>query len=241
MGRLSKEEITNSILSRGFEPVDITAYQNKNSKIMCKCKEGHIFSASLHDIEKENFKCPSCEGNGFEEARITGEVPEKNGYRIVAFDQSSNNIGVSIYDNGKLVYYDWYKLIGEVDERLAKWYRLINDTVAKEWKPDYIIFEQIQYQKEAGVTTFQTLAEVLGVGLAAAQANGIPHDKVFNKTWQAEFNIAGSNRIAQKRNVIERVKEIFGISVTDDVGDAILIGLWCSHKLYEHWSVGVSF
>lgn len=241
MGRLSDQEITNIILAKGFKPIDISCYQNKMSKIICQCDQGHSFSSSLHDIEKSTFKCPACIGAQFKTAAINGQVPEKNGYRIVAFDQSSNNIGVSIYDNGNLVYYDWYKLTGELDERLAKWYNLINTTVVNDWKPDYVMLEDIQYQKDAGVVTFKTLAEVLGVACAALEENKIPHDKVLNKTWQAQFNIAGSNRVAQKRNVVERVKEYFGINVTDDVGDAILIGRYAANKLYEHWSVGVSF
>ena len=73
-------------------------------------------------------------------------------------------------------------------------------------------------------------------GSAAATAAETEHNKVLNKTWQSEFNIAGSNRVAQKRNVVERVKEYFNIDVTDDVGDAILIGRYAADTLYERWT-----
>ena len=106
-------------------------------------------------------------------------------------------------------------------------------TVAEEWAADFVMFEDIQYQQQAGVVTFKILAEVLGVAIAAAEEAKLEYDVVFNKTWQADFNIAGSNRVAQKKNVIDRVKEYFGIDVTDDVGDAILIGRYAANRLHE--------
>ena len=36
-------------------------------------------------------------------------------------------------------------------------------TVAEEWAADFVMFEDIQYQQQAGVVTFKILAEVLGV------------------------------------------------------------------------------
>jgi hypothetical protein len=36
--------------------------------------------------------------------------------------------------------------------------------------------------------------------------------------------ISGKDRNSQKKNVIAKVKNMFGIDVTDDVADAILIG-----------------
>ena len=236
MGRLNSEQIKNILIAKGYTAVDISSYENKNSNIIVSCPNGHIITASLEAIERPNFKCPKCIGEQFESSAANGVVPEKCGYRIVAFDQSSNNIGVSIYDNGRLVYYDWYVLQGELDIRLKKWYDLVYSTACKLWQADYIMFEDIQYQQQAGVLTFKTLAMVLGVGIAAATAAEVEHDKVLNKTWQSEFNIAGSNRVAQKRNVVERVKEYFNIDVTDDVGDAILIGRYAVDTLYERWT-----
>lgn len=36
--------------------------------------------------------------------------------------------------------------------------------------------------------------------------------------------IGGKDRVSQKKNVIAKVKSMFGIEVSDDVADAILIG-----------------
>ena len=241
MARLTDAEITNIILAKGFKPVDISGYQNKQSKLTCQCSKGHLFTAALQHIEKDTFRCPKCEGARYEALSYNGEVPEKRGYRIIGFDQSSNIIGVSIYDSGKLVYYDWYKLTGDIDTRLSKWFTLLNDTVIPEWKPDFITFEDTQYQEKAGIVTFRTLSEVLGVGIAAATLNNIEHTTVLSKVWKSEFQISGNNRVAEKRHSVEKVKELFGISVSDDIADSILIGLWSCHKLYKNWAISEVF
>lgn len=234
MARLNNLEITNIILAKGYKVIDITGYQNKDSRIMVQCPKGHYVSTSLSSLEKPTFKCPSCMGALKNIAVSSDSVPIKNGYRIIGFDQSSNKIGVSIYDNGKLVYYDLYQLNGELDERLMKWGGLVK-TAAKDWQADFIMFEDIQYQVQAGPLTFKTLAQVLGVGIAAAEECRIKHSQVLNKVWQAEFSIGGSTRAAQKANVISRVKEYFSLDVTDDVGDAILIGLYAADQLKHNW------
>lgn len=110
----------------------------------------------------------------------------------------------------------------------------MNETVIPIWKPDFLVFEDIQYQKDKGITTFKVLAQVLGVAKAAATLNKIPYTCVLNKTWQADFNIAGPTRAAQKHNVIERVRQYFNIEVSDDVGDAILIGRYMANRMYDN-------
>lgn len=45
--------------------------------------------------------------------------------------------------------------------------------------------------------------------------------------------IGGKDRISQKRNVVKKVKELFGIDVSDDIADAILIGKWGSIERQE--------
>lgn len=234
MARLSELEITNIILAKGYKVIDISGYQNKDSRIMVQCPHGHYVSTSLSSLEKPAFKCPSCMGELKDAAASNESVPNKVGYRIIGFDQSSNKIGVSIYDNGKLVYYDLYQLNGELDERLMKWSNLVK-TAAKDWQADFIMFEDIQYQPQAGPLTFKTLAEVLGVGAATAEEMRVKHNQVLNKVWQSDFAIGGSTRAAQKANVIARVKEYFNLDVTDDVGDAILIGLYACDQLKFNW------
>ncbi len=58
---------------------------------------------------------------------------EKTGFRIIAIDQASQKIGISVYDDGKLVYYHLAEVTGVLGVRLAKIYRFMKEVVISEW------------------------------------------------------------------------------------------------------------
>jgi Holliday junction resolvasome RuvABC endonuclease subunit len=95
-----------------------------------------------------------------------------------------------------------------------------------------VIVEDIQLQQGAigGYNAFKVLAGLLGVVKAVLAKHKIPHKEVLNKVWQAKFMIAGKDRNTQKKNVVSKVQQLFGIKVTDDVADAILIGKWAADQ-----------
>lgn len=231
---LSKKEIEATIQAKGFEPVDISTYKNLSSMITVRCNKGHIFSTDMKSVRKDNFVCPSCVGESTS-ALLSNPttVPEKKGFRIIAIDQASQKLGISIYDNGKLVYYHLVEVTGAVSARLQKIYKFMVEVVIRKWQPNYLVFEDIQYQNNA--MTHKILGMVMGIVILAAEQAQIEHTEVLNKVWQSEFNITGSTRIAQKANVIKRVKEYYKIDVTDDVADAILMGNYASKKLAHRW------
>lgn len=231
---LSKKEIEATILAKGFEPVDITTYQNLSSMITVRCNHGHSFQTDMKSIRKNNFSCPMCIGQTTTSFSSNhGVVPAKEGFRIIAIDQASQKIGISIYDKGKLAYYHLVEVTGTLPVRLAKIYKFLVEVVIQTWRPDYLVFEDIQYQDNA--LTHKTLGMVMGICVLAAEQHSIPHTEILNKVWQSEFNIAGSTRVAQKSNVIKRVQEYYGIEVNDDVADAILMGKYAAIRLSSHW------
>ena len=49
------------------------------------------------------------------------EIPLKgNSYRILGFDQATEKFGVSVFDNGELVYYKLLVFTGDLNMRLLK-------------------------------------------------------------------------------------------------------------------------
>jgi RNase H-fold protein (predicted Holliday junction resolvase) len=59
-------------------------------------------------------------------------VPQKTGYRVIGFDNASHNMGVAIFDNGKLVYYNLLTFNqGTATQRLNK----IRDTLENQILP----------------------------------------------------------------------------------------------------------
>lgn len=230
---LSKKEIEATIQAKGFEPVDIDSYKNLSSLIQVRCHAGHLFYTDMKSIRKDNFTCPSCIGEESYGLSQNHSLPAKTGFRIIALDQASQNIGISVYDDGKLVYYHLVQITGSVSVRLAKIYKFLREVIISEWHPNYLVFEDIQYQNNA--LTHKILGMVMGVCILAAEQAQIEHTEVLNKVWQSEFNIAGADRLVQKANVVKRVKEYYNLDVTDDVADAILIGKYAAKKLSSRW------
>jgi Holliday junction resolvasome RuvABC endonuclease subunit len=228
----SKVQVQETITSKGFSIVDIEAYKNMNSELQLQCGNQHTFVADFASIRRENFSCPLCEGAATSAFEVDHSVPKKNGYRIIAIDQSSNKLGISFFDNGKLTYYHLVEVTGAATIRLLKIYKFLIDVVIKQWQPNYLIFEDI-YQDNP--KTYKMLSMVLGICILAAEQFGIEHSEILNKTWQSEFNIKGSNRQTQKDEVMKLVKEMYNLSVNDDIADAIMMGKYASKKLSDRW------
>lgn len=232
---IDRKTIEATILAKGFYPVDITAYRNLSSLIKIKCKSDHTFFTDFKTVRKDNFKCPMCDGEMSSALEVhQGELPPKYGYRIVAIDQASHKIGISVFDNGKLVYYHYVEAEGTLSVRLVKVYRFLVETIIKQWQPDYLAFEGVQYQNN-NPETHKILSMVLGICMLAAEQYKIEHGSVLNKVWQSEFNILGAGRDAQKANVIKKVKEMYDIEVVDDIADAILLGKYAAIRLQTRW------
>lgn len=230
---LSSKEIESTIKAKGFTPVDISAYKNLSSMIEVRCNAGHVFFTDMKSVRQDKFKCPSCVTNSTYSLNSTHSLPTKTGFRIIAIDQASQKIGISIYDDGKLVYYHFVEVTGVFSARLQKVYKFLVEVIIKEWQPNYLVFEDIQYQDNA--MTHKLLGMVLGVCVLAAEQYQIEHTEILNKVWQSEFNIAGAARVTQKANVMKRVKEYYNLDVTDDVADAILMGQYAAIKLSSRW------
>jgi Holliday junction resolvasome RuvABC endonuclease subunit len=231
---LSKKEVEATILAKGFQPVEISGYKNLSSSLEVRCSRGHTFFTDMKSVRSDKFKCPLCVGEDVSSLSETKCVlPPKTGFRIIAVDQASQKIGISVYDEGKLVYYHYVEVSGVLSVRLQKIYKFMSDLVIKQWQPNYLVFEDIQYQDNA--LTHKTLGMVMGVVILAAEQAQIEHTEILNKVWQSEFSIGGANRVAQKANVIKRVKEYYKIDVTDDIADAILLGQYATKKLSHRW------
>ena len=224
MAKLSKNDIIEIAKIKGLTIINPDEYINlESSNLVFECKDGHTFIGDLKSVrDNKSFYCPLCDR---QEVKYVSKPPVKNGFRIIGFDQATQNFGISVYDDEKLVYYDVAKFGGETEDRLVSIANFI-DAVCKEWQPDFVIFEDIQLQQNhyGGFNTFKVLAELMGVVKMILTKNKVKHQCVLNKVWQAYFNISGKDRISQTLMVVARVNDLFGIKVVDDIADAILIG-----------------
>jgi hypothetical protein len=85
--------------------------------------------------------------------------------------------------------------------------------------------EDIQYQAN-GILTFKILAMLLGIIQEVCCENNIEFDVVQPNVWRKYAGTNGKNRREEKILSVAKVKEKFGINVSDDVAEAILIGIY---------------
>ena len=223
MAKLTHQQIADEVFSRGYELVDDSGYSNMNSRIIIKCPQGHLVETCLADFRKVSFTCPVCD----KDIKFVNPnaVPQKSGYRIIAFDQATERFGLSIFDEGKLVFYSLYTFSGDVVHRLTKIKKFVQDVVIKEWKPDIIVMEDIQYQAN-GILTFKVLAMLLGILQELCCEFGVEFEAVAPNVWRKYSGTNGKNRREEKMLSVAKVKEKFSINVSDDVAEAILIGVY---------------
>ena len=230
MAKLNEQEIKDILTTKGLTCLNIEQYKNLETNLMFKCQNGHSIEASMRTIRNAHFKCPECEGKiSTSDALSNHTVAPKAGYRVVAIDNATANVGVSIFDDDKLIYYHLYHYEGDTITRMVNNRRFIEETVISKWQPDLIVLEDIQYQNN--ISTFKTLAMLLGSSLVSCAAKHTRTELVLSKVWRSHFMINGKGRIEEKKQAIDKVKLMYHINVTDDVAEAILLGKYAVDKL----------
>ena len=131
MAKLTNQQVADELFAKGYELVDCGDYKNMNSRIIIKCPKGHLIETCLNDFRKASFTCPVCDKDiSFINPKI---IPDKgSSYRIIAFDQATERFGLSIFDDGKLVFYSLYTFSGGMVQRLVKIKKFVRDIVIKE-------------------------------------------------------------------------------------------------------------
>lgn len=223
MSRLTDNELRTIVETKGLVIDNIEEYVNLKTLLHFTCtKCGKSFNSDIESVRNKYFMCPGCNE---QKVKYKRQPPEKKGYRIMGFDQATQHFGISIFDDGQLVYFDCVDFKGEVEERYLQIFNFI-DYIIRVWEPDWVEFEDIQMQQggNGGYNAFKILGGLLGIVKVVLMKYGVPHEEVLNKVWQGKFLIGGRDRATQKANVMLKVKQLFGVDVSDDVADAILIG-----------------
>jgi Holliday junction resolvasome RuvABC endonuclease subunit len=227
MAKLSEEKVIDEIESKGFSVLELEGYETIRSPFLIKCQNNHILETNLFSFRKESFRCPKCDGG---EIKITALPPEKNGYRILALDNATEKMGLSIYDNGKLVYYHLLVFSGNFDSRITKIFEVVTKVMIEGWKPDFIVMEDIQYQNN--YQTYKKLAMLLGVLTVAAKSAKLDYRIIAPVQWRSHYQISGK-REDIKAKAVKLVNTMYNIDVIDDVAEAILIGHYIADIKYQ--------
>lgn len=230
--RLSDQEILDILSSKGFTCSNLKDYQNMDTILHLQCEQGHRIDASIRSVRNVNFKCSICDGqNSISDKIDVINIAKKQGYRVVAIDNATENVGISVFDDGKLIFWHLYVYSGDTIERITQNNKFLKEIIIQKWQPDLIVFEDIQYQ--SNILTFKILAMLLGASIVATKSANIKYETVLSKVWRSHFIINGKTRIQQKTQAINKVKEMYNITVNDDVAEAILLGKYAVDCIRE--------
>ena len=193
------------------------------------CPNGHKNYFTM-EYWRRHKQCPICKSNKY--YQMNDSAPKSKGFRILAFDQASITSGWSVFDDEELVKFGHWESEGSHStERIMKTKHWVANMI-QVWKPDLVVFEDIQLQVFNGgeqVVTFKKLAHLQGVLKNYCYENGKIYKIVPPATWRAFNEVKGKTRIDKKKSAQLIVKNLYDVNVTQDEADAVLIGRWAAN------------
>lgn len=234
MSKIKIDDIRKAAIEHDWKVIS-EEYKNLNTPMDFECNEGHKVFLPYKNI-RDKWECPICKQNKYHNFNETLPSKKKGVQRTLGLDQATHNTGYSIFDGQELIYAGVFQADAEDeierDVQMRNWLSqlLINGRI------DIVGIEGIQLQqfndKMIGVTTYQTLARLQGILMAACHDNNVDYVICPPATWRAHCDVKGRSRADKKRSMQLKIKDWFDITVSDDVADAIGIGKYISetHK-----------
>lgn len=128
-------------------------------------------------MKSEYFRCAQCHGGEYKFYGASTPPEKKPGvYRIIGIDNATEKMGLAVFDDGDLVFETVLKFDGLLEERLLSIFNVLTQVILTQWKPDYVVFEDIQFQQNHKV--YKVLGMLLGVVTVALKLKNIEHTNV---------------------------------------------------------------
>lgn len=161
---------------------------------------------------------------------------------IISIDGSTKSTGIAYFTDKKLVAYDCFT--ASSSDLINRIYKMSDNlkNFIKEHPTDKIILEEvIPKDSKEEMTNLKNLKTRKALMYLQAQFNFMLHDNfpkieieyVYPSEWRAGCGIStgrGIKRDSLKVKDIEFVKKTYGLSLNDDISDAICIGYFATHK-----------
>ena len=153
--------------------------------------------------------------------------------KILSLDQSTKITGYSVFINNNLDTYGLLKANEKETNPIERMKEMNDEIIAliNNVKPDYIVFEHVQFQNNYG--TFQQLSQLQGIIMAYLFKIDIGFTIIEPTAWKSCCKIKGRKRAEQKENTQKFVKATYGYDVSEDEADAIGIGTWSIKNLKQ--------
>ena len=145
--------------------------------------------------------------------------------RIMGIDGATNKTGIAIFEDGKYeqhILIDLHK-IKDASERIPKMMIAICEYI-NEYHVDKVIMEKSMLTNN--IDTVQKLSNLAGAVMLYTYSKNILFEYQYPSQWRKAIGLIQNNKIKKeilKAEAIFAVKQEYGLDVTDDVAEAILI------------------
>jgi Holliday junction resolvasome RuvABC endonuclease subunit len=145
--------------------------------------------------------------------------------KIIGIDASTNKTGIAVFVDAKYKTHTLIDLhkIKDSTERVPQMMVAICDYL-DEHKPDKIIIEESILTTNAA--TMKMLSNIAGAVMYYAAKNGIEFEFALPTHWRKKIGLSQSSKIKRevlKAEAIMAVKQEYGMDVTDDEAESLLI------------------
>lgn len=145
--------------------------------------------------------------------------------KIVGVDASTNKTGIAIFQDGRYIEHTLIDLhkIKNANERIPKMMLAICDYLDIH-KVDKIVMEESVMT--TNISTVKMLSSIAGAVMYYAASHGIEFELTLPTHWRKKIGLSQSNKIKRevlKAEAIAAVKQEYGMNLTDDESESILI------------------
>lgn len=207
---------------------NIEEYQNKDSFLKCKCKNGHDISNTVECLLKTGFECIECISS--QEKNIIDNTPY-----FLSLDAATYTTGMSIFNKeGQLLGHkalviekrkDYFVRLQEIAQEIEK--------IVKQFNIKCVILEDIQYQQNP--VLFKKLAMLQGV-IRYLVVNILKIELItaMADEWRSYSHIGGQKRQEQKLAAIQRARLIYKEDISEDESESIFLGKFGISQYYNN-------
>lgn len=145
--------------------------------------------------------------------------------KVCGIDASSNKTGIAIFEDGKYIEHTLIDLhkIKDPEQRIPKMMVEICKYIKKH-SVDKIIMEKSMMKNN--IDTVQKLSNIAGAVMLYAATKSIEFQHVYPSEWRKKIGLSQSSQIKReilKEEAVQAVKQEYGMNITDDEAEALLI------------------
>lgn len=145
--------------------------------------------------------------------------------KIIGVDASSNKTGIAVFQDSEYIEHTLIDLhkIKDPDKRIPKMMLEICKYIKKQGA-DKIIMEKSMMKNN--IDTVQKLSQIAGAVMLYAATKGMEFQFVYPSEWRKKIGLQQSTQIKRevlKEEAVQAVKQEYGMDVTDDEAESILI------------------